>query len=127
MQNILDAALRPSTRRAYQRHWETFDRFCYSHLGIDAKLPADINHILLFLAYLHTTNRKHSTLQNYVSALSYRHKLADVLDTPSKFLIKIFPSWSEECFIEHNSPASNNLPNTTGHTSRTPLPSDVTL
>ncbi len=90
MQNILDTALRPSTRRAYQRHWDTFDRLCYSHLGIDAKLPADVNHILLFLAYLHTANRKHSTLQSYVSALSYRHKLADVVDTPSKALIKKF-------------------------------------
>ena len=90
MQQVLDASLRPSTRKAYIHHWESFRHFCETCLETKARLPAPVGSILRFLAYLHKSKRKHSTIQNYVSALSHKHKMADVKDTPSSFPVQKF-------------------------------------
>ena len=42
------------------------------------------------MAHLHRNNLKHTTLQNYLSAISYHHKMASVQDTANQFIIQKF-------------------------------------
>ncbi len=59
-------------------------------MGKEVRLTASVNDILLFLAHLHRNKLKHTTLQNYVSAISYQHKIASVQDTANQFIAQKF-------------------------------------
>ena len=90
MEKMCKEALRPSTRKAYQQHWDAFTQFLVNQLGVQVGVPANPRHVLLFLADLYDKNLQHATLLNYASAIAYQHKMADADDPTATFKVQKF-------------------------------------
>ena len=82
------SSLQPSSIPTYTRAWKLFDQF-HSTLFQTANfgLPITPANLALFIAYLFERNYAHSTVNTYISALSYSHKLLGLPDPTRVFYI----------------------------------------
>lgn len=85
-------------------------------------MPASINQVQLFLAYLFWSGLQPSTLLNYLSAISYYHKMLDLKDPTHTFPVQSFIQGAKAL-----SPKPNQLEPVTLNVLRTLLESLATL
>ena len=85
---LTSSSLQPSSIPTYTRAWKLFTEFhsavfrtaCY-------QLPIMPATLALFIAYLFERNYAPSTVNTYISAIGYSHKLSGVLDPTRTFYI----------------------------------------
>lgn len=71
----------------YRRAWATFDRFSKDLFSCSISIPLTVSDICLFVAFLHHEKFAPRTISTYLSALSYVHKILNVNDPTTAFLI----------------------------------------
>lgn len=83
--SLISSSLAPSTRRFYHKVWEQF----ILYLGIsNVKLPVPTANLANYIGHLFVNGLKPSTINSHVSAISYVHKILNMFDPTSLFLIK---------------------------------------
>lgn len=84
----------------YRRSWSLFYSFFHTTFpGVPVVLPISAPHLALFIAYLFDRNYASSTVNTYISALSYSHKLFGFED-PSKvfFIVQMLKGYGKLTF-----------------------------
>ena len=88
VQELLSASLKSSSVPTYHRAWKCFKEF---QLGVfhsqNASLPIAPATLALFVAYLFANHYAISTINTYVSALGYYHRLVGLKDPTKTFYI----------------------------------------
>ena len=86
--HLTTSSLQPSSIPTYTRAWKLFTQF-HSTLFQTAgfSLPIMPATMALFIAYLFERNYASSTVNTYISALSYSHKLSGLPDPTRVFYI----------------------------------------
>ncbi|RUA06911.1 MAG: hypothetical protein DSY43_00975 [Gammaproteobacteria bacterium] len=80
--------MQPSSVPTYRRAWRLFCQFLHSTFpGVQASLPISAPTLALFIAYLFDRNYAPSTVNTYVSAIGYFHKLQGFSDPTKIFFI----------------------------------------
>lgn len=75
--NLLQSSLQPSSIPTYKRARKLFHQFLYfTFEDVDFTLPISSPVLALFIAYMYKRSYAASTVNTYVSALGYSHKLA---------------------------------------------------
>ena len=82
------SSLQRSSILTYQRAWKLFDQF-YLHISdtISYTLPISPHTLALFIAYMFDRRYAPATVNTYVSALGYSHKLFNLTDPTKVFFI----------------------------------------
>ena len=76
LRDLLSSALKPGSRKLYQRAWAVFQDFAHRFYKTSSpQLPLIPNMLPLFISYLSARQLAPSTIASYISALSYVHKL----------------------------------------------------
>lgn len=101
LQTALDDVLAPSTRRAYDRHWRTFEQYCAA-AGYTA-LPAEVEVVGEFLHFLETTAvpQRHpdrigwsvSAISQALAAIRFTHRRALAIPAPTTAVPQPIPLW----------------------------------
>ena len=87
LENLLRASLSPSSVQTYRRACQTFNSFCESNLGEVLDQPYPVGVIALFVSHLHNKGFSAKSIQTYLSAIGYVHKVMGFHDPTSDFLI----------------------------------------
>ena len=86
---LVKSSLQPSFIPTYKRAWKLFFLFLHATLpGVPGTLPVPPPTLALFIAYMFDHKYAPSTVNTYVSALGYCHKLAGFFD-PTKICFNI--------------------------------------
>ena len=84
----MGSSLQPTSLPTYRRAWKLYNTFSIDIFGQSAcPLPLPPSNLAIFIAYLHQHNYASSTVNTYVSALGYIHRLAGVDDPTKVFFI----------------------------------------
>lgn len=85
---LISSSLQPSSLPTYKRAWNLFYNFFHTTFpGLPVVLPISAPNLALFIAYLFDRHYACSTVNTYISALSYSHKLLGFSDTSKVFFI----------------------------------------
>jgi len=88
VRQLVQSSLQPSSLPTYKRSWHLFYQFFHTTFpGVTIQLPISPPDLALFIAYLFDRNYAASTVNTYISAISYSHKLFGVLDPSKTFFI----------------------------------------
>ena len=80
----MGSSLQPTFLPTYRRAWKLYNTFSIDIFGQSAcPLPLPPSNLAIFIAYLYQHNYASPTVNTYVSALGYIHRLAGV-DDPTK-------------------------------------------
>jgi len=86
--HFISSSLQPSSIPTYRRAWELYRNFFFGLVGNPSPdFPIPPVTLALFIAHLFQQNYASSTVNTYVSALGYSHRLAGVLDPTKVFFI----------------------------------------
>ena len=86
--HLMGFSLQPTSLPTYRRAWKLYNTFSIDIFGQSAcPLPLPPSNLAIFIAYLHQHNYPSSTVNTYVSALGYIHRLAGVDDPTKVFFI----------------------------------------
>ena len=88
MKEILNASLSQATIATYQQAWSSFRIFCINQKRHNVKLPLLSTLVALFATHIYTKGYAASYIATYMSALSFLHKLNELPDPTSTFVIK---------------------------------------
>ena len=87
---LMQSSLQPSSLPTYQRAWRLLYRFIQAtfpdHFALE-KVPIPVPMFCLFIAYLIDLQYAASTINTYVPALSYSHKLSGFPDPSKAFVV----------------------------------------
>lgn len=84
---LLDASLAKSSHVTYRRGVDSFDIF-RSDMGLAKVWPAPIQHIISYISFMSIEGKAPSTIDTYVSAVSYVHKINGWDDPSQNFVIQ---------------------------------------
>jgi hypothetical protein len=84
---LLNHSLAPSTARSYNRAIEMLS-FFRKDLGLPLVWPAPLQDITAFVAYMYKLGLLHSTINSYMSGLSFYCKLNDFEDNTNIFIVR---------------------------------------
>ena len=84
---MLNASLAESSKGTYKRAWGVFNEFSVSVFGKIVHPPLTVSTIALFVAHLHSLNLSYKTINTYLSAIAYVHKMLTLPNPTSQFLI----------------------------------------
>lgn len=84
---LINSALAPASLQAYNRAWSKLLSFCKSH-NIEEVLPLATDNLSCFITYLFSNGSPASSIASVLSAISYFHKLENVIDPTQSFNIK---------------------------------------
>ena len=85
---LLQASLQPSSVPTYKRAWKHFCKFLGAILpGTSSTLPLTSPTIALFIAYLFDRKYAPTTVNTYVSAIGYIHKISGFPDPTKAFFL----------------------------------------
>ncbi len=87
---VINAAVKPSTARNYQHHWERFRHFVMTVLLLPFQLPLDTQIIIMFLSYLYDQGLTYSTILSYVVAINHNLKIRSYQGCSDSFLVQKF-------------------------------------
>lgn len=89
VQELLSASLAVSTRNSYLRVWKLYQEFCCRTLHVsEAYPPVPIANLILFLTDRFEQGNAASTIATYNSAIGYVHKLLNLPDPSTSFIVK---------------------------------------
>ena len=81
--------MKPGSHKLYHRAWAVFRDFAYRfYQSSSPQFPLNPNRLALFISYLSTRQLAPSTIESYMSAISYVHKLKGFSDPTNSFLIR---------------------------------------
>ena len=80
----INACISDSTKRAYQRDWADFTRFCDAHSA--CPLPAAPETIAVYISALANDGKKASTINRRLAAISVTHQSAG-MDSPTQSIL----------------------------------------
>ncbi len=83
---MLDASLSVNTKLVYNNGLTAFDKFRELHSLLHV-WPAPIMHITSFISFLFTHGYAPSTASTYISAISFKHKVSNVVDTAQNYVV----------------------------------------
>ena len=86
MNRLLSAALAKNTHKTYARGWEMFCRFQPCHQNV-THCPANASDVRRFIGWLSVQNFAPATINTYVSAVGYYHKINGCSDPTHDFLV----------------------------------------
>ena len=84
---MLNASLAESSKGTYRRAWRIFNDFSIGLFGKVMDPPLDVSTIALFVVYLHNLHLSYKTINTYLSALAYVHKILRLPNPTNQFLI----------------------------------------
>ena len=84
---LLDSALAKSTQATYNRGCIDFDKF-RGDMGFNVSWPAPLQHIISYISHLSLGGKAPSTIDTYVAALAYKHKISGWEDPTNNFIIR---------------------------------------
>lgn len=88
MAHLLNSSLQPSSLPTYKRAWNLYYHFFHTSFpGVQVNLPISAPNLALFIASLFDRNYAISTVNTYISAISYSHKLFGLSDPSKVFFI----------------------------------------
>lgn len=85
---LLDKALSPASHQTYDRALTLYRQFSIDTLKVTAVFPISISDLMLFIAHCYKLGLAPTTVSTYISAIGYHHKLQQMPDPTSSFLIK---------------------------------------
>lgn len=85
-ERLITAGLAINTHKAYSRGMASFREFL-NQLGLTEVWPVPLNHIIWFIAFQHIKESAHSTITNYLSGISYYHKIRNMTDPTKSFIV----------------------------------------
>jgi hypothetical protein len=86
--DLVQSSLQPSSIPTYKRAWKLFYQFLDNVLpGTPTTIPISPTNLALFIAYLYKKQYACSTVNTYVSALGYSHKLSGFVDPTKVFFV----------------------------------------
>ena len=100
MGDLAQSSLQPSSIPTYRRAWALFTQFHLNvfHVGSVA-LPLSPSVLTLFVAYLFYLNYAPSTVNTYVSAIGYSHRLSNLPDlTRVSYIVQILKGYGKKGF-----------------------------
>ena len=83
---LIETAASPAKNRQYQQQWVSFVDF-HQKVLIPFTLPASANTVAMFAAHLQQRGLKCSTIQTYLSAISNKHKLENLIGPTGTYLV----------------------------------------
>lgn len=86
-QRLLEASMAKSTRDTYKRGVSNFEVF-RNELNLRFEWPAPLRHVTAFIAQLSIQGKSSSTINTYISALAYVHKINGWIDPTDNFIVK---------------------------------------
>jgi fatty-acid desaturase len=96
---LITSSLQPSSKPTYHRAWKLFELFHHSVFqSARFNVPVCPGTLALFIAYLFNQNCAPLTVNTYVSALGYSHRLYGVPDPTKIFYIIQMTG----CLASHN-------------------------
>lgn len=81
----MEKSLAPSTRHQYRQSLQKCQDFIKNVLLQPSRLPVTQDQLHMYVAHLHSTNIKHSTISTHVSAISHYHKMAALPDPTTSY------------------------------------------
>lgn len=84
---MLKHSVAPSTAKAYNRALEFFENFRVN-FGFDKIWPAPLQDIVNFIAHMFKSGLSHSTVNTYISGLSFFSRLNNYEDYTNKFIVR---------------------------------------
>ena len=85
--SLLNQALGESSKGTYKRAWEVYKAFRCKY-DVKPVFPIAKDTMFLFVVYMQQEGYASTTISSYASALGYAHKLADIPDPSSSFLVR---------------------------------------
>lgn len=85
-QRLLEASMAKSSHSTYSRGVNSFDAFRVN-VGFNQAWPAPVQHIVAFIAHMSLEGKAPSTINTYVSAISYNHKVNGWVDPTDNFIV----------------------------------------
>lgn len=93
---LLSSSLQKSSLHTYRRAWKLFEQFYLDVFGNMTMIPVDSTTLALFIAYLFKRSYAPSTVNTYVSAIGYYHRIASQPDpTKTFFIIEMLKGYSK--------------------------------
>ena len=86
MDTLLDKALAPNTKKAYDRSMKKFLDFCQK-FNIKEKFPFSSDIILQYISFLNLQKVPSQSIMPMLSAISYKHKINDLPDPCKSFKV----------------------------------------
>lgn len=86
-QALLNQALGESSQAIYKRAWEVFRAFRNKY-NFPSAFPIANDTMFLFIVYMQQEGYASATISSYASALGYVHKIADLPDPSTSFLVR---------------------------------------
>ena len=84
----MGSSLQPTSLPTYRRAWKLYNTFSIDiFCQYACPLPLSPSNLAIFIAYLYQHNYASSTVNTYISALGYIHRLANVDDPTKVFFI----------------------------------------
>jgi hypothetical protein len=83
---LLGAAVSDNTQISYKTGLAMFEKYCYQIFKSPPVYPASVTQILYFVAWLHSQNKSHNTINTYLAGISYHHRIRN-FDDPTQFFI----------------------------------------
>ena len=87
LKELLHSSLSEGSRKTYSRAWVVFTEFYSRYHGNNVNLPVSTASIALFISFLCAKGLAPATINTYLSAISYAHKVKGFHDPTKSFLI----------------------------------------
>ena len=87
LKDLFKDSLAESLLSLYSNHWESFAKFITTKLKSNV-LPASEYNVCLYLVYLHSFGLKASSIQSYLPAIAFTHRVHGHTDPKNSFRVK---------------------------------------
>ena len=88
LRELLHSSLSEQSRKQYSRAWVVFTEFYTRYQGADLHLPVSTACIALFISFLCAKGLAPATINSYLSAIAYVHKIKGHYDPTKSFLVE---------------------------------------
>jgi hypothetical protein len=84
---LLQLSVAPSTARQYGVALRLFNELRREHM-LETIWPVPLEDIMSFIAYMFRLELSHSTINCYISGLSFHHKISNLTDNTQLFVVR---------------------------------------
>ena len=88
LRELLHSSLSEASRKLYSRAWVVFTEFYQRYQSVHVNLPVSTACVALFISFLCAKGLAPATINSYLSAIAYVHKIQGYYDTTKSFLIE---------------------------------------
>lgn len=88
LRELLHSSLSEASRKLYSRAWVVFTEFYQRYQNVQVTLPVSAACVALFISFLCAKGLAPATINSYLSAIAYVHKIQGHYDPTKSFLIE---------------------------------------